>query len=58
MLILTGGLLFVADKARATEGKVTISKAIIRLWSTDRQSFEALRVANEGDKAALIAQSQ
>ncbi|MCR9170869.1 MAG: hypothetical protein NXI10_00135 [bacterium] len=29
MLIVTGGLLFVADRARATEGKVTISKAII-----------------------------
>lgn len=29
MLILTGGLLFVADRARATEGKVTISRAII-----------------------------
>ena len=29
MLILTGGLLFVADRARATEGKVTTSRAII-----------------------------
>ena len=29
MLIVTGGLLFVADRARATEGKVTITKAII-----------------------------
>ncbi len=29
MLIFTGGLLFIADKARATEGKVTMSKAII-----------------------------
>ncbi len=29
MLIVTGGLLFVADRARATEGKVTISRAII-----------------------------
>ncbi|XOV65869.1 MAG: undecaprenyl-diphosphate phosphatase [Fluviicola sp.] len=29
MLIVTGGLLFVADKARATEGKVTFTRAII-----------------------------
>lgn len=29
MLILTGGLLFVADRARATEGKVTFSRAVI-----------------------------
>jgi len=29
MLIVTGGLLFVADRARATEGKVTISRSII-----------------------------
>jgi len=29
MLIVTGGLLFVADRARATDGKVTISRAII-----------------------------
>lgn len=29
MLIVTGGLLFVADRARATEGKVTITRAII-----------------------------
>lgn len=29
MLILTGGLLFVADRARATEGKVTLTRAII-----------------------------
>lgn len=29
MLIVTGGLLFVADRARASEGKVTISRAII-----------------------------
>lgn len=29
MLIVTGGLLFVADRARATEGKVTFTKAII-----------------------------
>lgn len=28
MLIVTGGLLFVADRSRATEGKVTYSKAI------------------------------
>ena len=29
MLILTGGLLFVADRARETEGKVTITRSII-----------------------------
>jgi len=29
MLIVTGGLLFVADRARATEGKVTITRSII-----------------------------
>lgn len=29
MLIVTGGLLFVADRARATEGKVTITRAIV-----------------------------
>lgn len=29
MLILTGGLLLVADRARASDGKVTISRAII-----------------------------
>ncbi len=29
MLMLTGGLLFLADRAKNTEGKVTISKAII-----------------------------